>query len=118
MVKNALKTSITLESVQYEAFDRLAADIDLWQYPNYYRYKEIYIQNGFNSYTYLNYFGSWFNNPYIEALNNNPAFSPPMLIITFAGALAMAAAMALVFNLKLKKNINEYAILRSLDVFL
>ena len=100
----------------YKAFDRLILDIDLWQYPHYYGYKEIYMQYGFTAFSIESFFSTWFNIPYINSLNSAPMVSAPMLIIIFTGAAAMAAAAALVFNLKLKKNINEYAMLRSLGM--
>ena len=98
----------------FKAFDRLIDDINLRQYP-YYQTWERDI-GGFNRNTFKMPYNRWFNAFYIDALLENPMFSPPMLVLMFTSSILMSAVMILVFSLKLKKNINEYAMLRSLGM--
>lgn len=98
----------------YAAFDKLIADINLWRYPYYEEagYKEYYEEFGIKDMM----FDQWFNERYIQALIYDPVISPAMLTIISAGAVLMAAVMTLVFSLKLKKSISEYAMLRALGM--
>ena len=98
----------------FEAFGNLVSDIDLWEYPYYQSgWHELYMKEGFTRITFRYYFRNWFNSGYIDALLYNYA---PMAVIMITSSLLMAAVMVLVFGLKLKKNINEYAALRSLGM--